>query len=398
PGTIARIEGVVVTPSGLIDGDGRRIVVADADGAILVRLPVGVPAPSVGTRIRAVGEVATWYDAPQLALSAAPAALGRGPVVPVVVRRAPGASLEWRLVRVSVRIEDVARDGDAWRAEASLGAGGALPIAGLAGAGIAPDTLVAGATATVTGIVRRAWPTASDRRFMLVPRGPADLAVTLPPAASGGDAPPPDGSAADDPATPGAFAGPGGTGPGTDAPSGTAPGSLPAVALAELVAWPASEVRTGGVVEQAGSTAIALRDGEARAVVVLADGAGGRTFAALDSGAVVNVQGRVRVTGAAPEIVADPAHIVVAPRLVAPDAATVAPDAAEARPVPSPSLVLPAATGVPADAPGLPILPIAGLGGALVAVAAAAAIARAGRARMEPGAATDRGDLPGGAA
>ena len=185
-GDVATIEGTVTTPAGLLDGDGRRVAVQDASGAIMVRLPEGAAAPRLGTRIRATGTVGTYYDAPQLAVDDAIATTGRRGVAPLLLRRAPDASLEWRLVRVVVRITDVSRDGDAWRAEASLGAAGALPIAGVAAAGIASTDLEEGRMATITGIVRRAWPTASDQRFTVVPRSPDDLRLGPAPAAEGG--------------------------------------------------------------------------------------------------------------------------------------------------------------------------------------------------------------------
>ena len=39
--------------------------------------------------------------------------------------------------------------------------------------------------ATITGIVRRAWPTASDQRFAIVPRSPDDVRLGPAPAADG---------------------------------------------------------------------------------------------------------------------------------------------------------------------------------------------------------------------
>ena len=49
------IEAVVTAPAALLDATGRRIVVQDASGAIEVLLAKDVPAPGVGTRIRAAG-------------------------------------------------------------------------------------------------------------------------------------------------------------------------------------------------------------------------------------------------------------------------------------------------------------------------------------------------------
>ena len=71
---------------------------------------------------------------------------------------------------MTVRITRVERDGDAWRAEASLGAAGTLPIVGLARSGIPADALEEGRNATITGIVKRAHPSATDQRFGIAPR------------------------------------------------------------------------------------------------------------------------------------------------------------------------------------------------------------------------------------
>ena len=45
-----------------------------------------------------------------------------------------------------------------------------IAIAGLAGSGIPSTALIEGRQATVTGIVKRAYPTATDQRFSVVPR------------------------------------------------------------------------------------------------------------------------------------------------------------------------------------------------------------------------------------
>ena len=79
---------------------------------------------------------------------------------------------EWQLVAVTVRLLDVARDGDVWRAEATLGAAGDLPIVGLSGSGTSADGLEPGRSARVVGIVKRAHPSASDQRFAIAPRSP----------------------------------------------------------------------------------------------------------------------------------------------------------------------------------------------------------------------------------
>ncbi len=186
-GLTVTIQGTVTTPAGLLDGERRRVAIQDASGAILLRYPDGATVPATGTRVRATGAVGTWYGGLQLAADAAPTTLGQASAAPIVLRRAPGAADEWRLVRLTVHITDVARSGETWRAEASLGAGGSLPIVGVAGSRIPSTAIAEGRNATVTGIVKRAYPTASDQRFALVPRSGRDIDLGPDPAAAGTD-------------------------------------------------------------------------------------------------------------------------------------------------------------------------------------------------------------------
>ena len=130
------------------------------------------------------GQVGTYYGAPQLEAADAAQNLGHDGGTPIVLHRAPVASDEWRLVRVTVRITNVSRSGDTWRAEASMGAGGSLPISGIAASRLPSTALVEGRGATITGIVKRAYPTASDQRFSVVPRGPGDIQLAAEPSAS----------------------------------------------------------------------------------------------------------------------------------------------------------------------------------------------------------------------
>ena len=67
--------------------------------------------------------------------------------------------------------------GDRWRAEIAVGKDHVV-VVGQPGAGIPGTTMVEGRTATVTGIARRPAPTASDHRFAVTPRFPADVRVT----------------------------------------------------------------------------------------------------------------------------------------------------------------------------------------------------------------------------
>ena len=105
------------------------------------------------------------------------------------IRSAPTAALEWRLVRVSGSIAEVHRNGDRWTADLQVGAARVL-IGGLAGSGIASTDLVEGRSASITGIVKRPYPTATDRRFAIVPRQRADLVLgRAAPAAAGSPRP-----------------------------------------------------------------------------------------------------------------------------------------------------------------------------------------------------------------
>jgi hypothetical protein len=173
---LVRLEGVVTTAATLLDASGRRILVQDGSGAVEVLLPVGAVAPRPGTRIRVEGDLGLAYGAPRVK-AAAIAALGRGSLpAPRPLAEAPGTSLEGRLVRVQGTVLGVKRLGDRWRAEVRTSRT-TIVVAGLAGAGIPAATLREGATATIVGVVRRPHPTASDRRFAVVPRSPADVRV-----------------------------------------------------------------------------------------------------------------------------------------------------------------------------------------------------------------------------
>jgi hypothetical protein len=168
------IEAVVTAPATLLDISARRIVVQDASAAIELLVPVGIDAPPVGTTIQADGRVGVAYGAPRFrATNLARVGPGRAPA-PIVLRAQPGEANEWRLVAVTGRIERVAKLGDRWRAELSVGSQ-KVPIVGQPGSAIAAGSLVEGRIATIVGIVRRPFPTASDRRFSILPRSRADV-------------------------------------------------------------------------------------------------------------------------------------------------------------------------------------------------------------------------------
>jgi len=366
-GTPVTIAGIVVVPAGLLDADGRRIVIADAGGGVLVRLVEGDPSPPVGDQVRVTGVVGAYYGAPQLAADAPVERLGPGgDPAPYRVGRAPLAeSLEWRLVVASGRIVELHRYGESWRAELELPGGDRLPIVGLARAGIPATTLAEGRTATVTGVVRRPYPTASDRRFALVPRGQSDVAV---------------GPAIGGRATPRAGAGVAASGAGFSAAAGDT-GTLPVdVELGDLAGNVGRIVRVGGLVVVVDGLLVSLDDGSARAVARLPEGAAALA-ANLRPGEAVNAVGRVATLGDGWQVVvADPADIWRGASLGA------APGAP-----PTPTIVASGALATPApgagQSPGSGEGPLmAGLAAMAVAgglVAAVGAVTTARRRRIE---------------
>ena len=257
-GSTVTVEGVVTAPAGLLDSDGRRVTIQDGSGGILLRLPEDQGAPQLGARIRASGEVATYYGAPQLEAADAPRLLDRRRALPVVMRRAPGADDEWRLVRVTVRIVDLSRSGETWRAEASLGAGGSLPVVGVATSEIPSTALEEGRSATITGIVKRAYPTASDQRYAVVPRFAAD--IELGPVARNAPDDPDGETGAGDPSGASPWLG-GSASPAT----GTAAGGVVDATLVQLPSLVGRDVRIGGTLERVEGSLLTLDDGTASA-------------------------------------------------------------------------------------------------------------------------------------
>ena len=170
------IAGTVIAPAALLDATARRIVVQDHKGAVEVLLPTGVGAPPVGARIRAEGRMGIAYGAPRLRADALMVTGAGATPAPLVLHAGPTGSHEWRLVRVKGTITDVQKLGDRWRAEIQVGKARVV-VTGQPGAGIARDVMVEGHSVTVAGIVRRPYPTATDQRFTILPRFPADVAV-----------------------------------------------------------------------------------------------------------------------------------------------------------------------------------------------------------------------------
>ena len=243
------IEGLVTAPADLLDSTGRRIVVEDRTAGLEILLPTDGAVPPVGARIRVAGEMGRAYDAPRLrAEGVTVLAIGARPL-PVTLSAPPTAAHEWRLVVVSGSVTDVPKLGDRWRAELAVG-GDSGVINGLAGARIAAATVGEGRRATVIGIVRRPYPGASDRRWSVVPRGPADVVM-----AGGGSGPA--GSDGSD----GGPSGPGGAGKDSGAVSGDQ--SVPDVDLVALADHVGATVRVGGLVTELVPDGFLLDDGTA---------------------------------------------------------------------------------------------------------------------------------------
>ena len=296
----AAIEGVVTAPATLLDATGRRIVVQDRSAAIEVFLPAGVSAPPVATRLHVEGTVKRAYGAPRLQATRVTLQGNGAAPAPVVLRTEPGESHEWQLVRINGPVTSVHKLGDRWRAEIRLG-GRQVVVAGQAGAGIAADTLAEDRIATVTGIVRRPYPTASDQRFTILPRNPADVRVAGSAAAAG--------STGSQDTT--------GGDPGADGSAGSAATSDPLppgrdVDLASLAGALGEQVRVGGLVTDLEPRGVRIDDGTASALVVL-EGEAAQLLPLIEPRDAVNASGTVEsLEGELAVVVTDPAGIALA--------------------------------------------------------------------------------------
>ena len=143
-------------------------------GAVELLLPVGQAAPRPGTRLQVDGEIGTAYGAPRVRVASLRVMGAAAVPEPRPLPREPGSGDEGELVRISGRVVDLRRLGDRWRAEVRT-QGATIVVAGLAGAGIPAATMSEGTAVSVIGVVRRPHPAAADRRFAVVPRGPADV-------------------------------------------------------------------------------------------------------------------------------------------------------------------------------------------------------------------------------
>ncbi len=350
------VEGTVTVGTDLLDASRRRVVLEDPSGAIEALLP-GPRTVRIGDRIRVLGGVGTAYGAPRLRATDIEV-LGQGPLAtPLDLGTAPGEGVEWRLVRVVGRVAHVTRVGDGWRAELERGIERLL-VTGLPGAAIPRDRIAVGATVAVTGIVRRPYPTASDRRFAIVPRRAADVAVVrLARASAAPDATAPTASGAGSSRLPA---------------EDVAPGPE-LIDLARLAEYEGRQVRVGGLVSELGVDGLWLDDGTARGWLGVR-GAALLTLAAIRSGDAVLAAGRVEGGPAgAMLVVDDPEGIVLAvatgslPATIGSSGAT-SPPSVEA---PADAAVRSSEPGDPVGQAGLPLVALSA-----VAIAGAAGLIR----------------------
>lgn len=295
-GATVTIEASVTVRTSLLDTSGRRIVVQDASGAIEVLLPTGSASPAIGSVLRISGVTAHAWGAPRLRATTVTDAHASLPVGAAPRSGALGTPDEWKLVRLAGTITKVERLGDRWRAEIRL-AGGAsvsVPVLGLAGAGIPSTAIAVGRSATIVGIAKRPYPTATDRRFALVPRGGADLAIG--PAASGTSL---SGDGSDG-------TGPGGTTGGASADSGPLADATADTDLVDLGNHVGEPVKVAGLISALTPDGFVLDDGTATATVVLSNDAldlepylaVGDALAASGTVTLDGDQLRIRVTAA----------------------------------------------------------------------------------------------------
>jgi hypothetical protein len=209
-------------------------------------------------------------------------------------------------VSVSGRVDTVRKLGDRWRAEIVVGAQKVV-VVGEAGAGIPSTALEEGRTATVVGIARRPFPSATDRRFAVTPRFAADVRVNGRPASAGGGSS--TGSAA-------AHV------PGTAGPSPAGTASQPQAPTADLVdldGLVGATVRVGGLVVDLKPDGFTLDDGTATGRVIMR-GPALELLSLIEPDDAIEATGRVE---ASPEgavlVVDDPADIVQASDPLAPE-------------------------------------------------------------------------------
>jgi hypothetical protein len=281
----------------LLDSSGRRIVVQDRSGAIEVLLPTGTSAPAVGTALRVTGTTGLAWGAPRIAATALDRVVNGGTIEPLALRRAPAERDEWLLIRLSGTVAKVSRIGERWKADLTLSDGSAALVQGQPGAGIPSTALVVGRAVTVTGIVRRPYPTASDRRFAVLPRASGDVALGSAGSAESGVGSVGGGVASG--STPGTPVG-GAGGPANEAVI------TPDTDLATLGDAIGETVKVGGLIARIGEHGFDLDDGTALARVELR-GDMEALMPHLRPGEAVAATGRVELVDGAPAVIVDDA-------------------------------------------------------------------------------------------
>ena len=341
-------EAVATTSTTLLDPSGRLLVVQDATAAVEIRLPAaGSPAlaglaghvPGPGASLRLSGTIGRSYGAPRLTVSSVTWLGLTSQPVPVRISTAPTADLEWRLVQVSGRLQTIHKLEDRWRAEIVVGAVH-IPVAGLTGSRIAFGRLVVGPLVTITGIVRRAYPSAIDQRFAIEPRSMLDLAFE---SARGGRPTPTERPTGVGPVDQGY--GPGAAPGSTTSPLPSALASQPMVDLRDLAGHRGEQVRVSGLVTAILGAAITIDDGTATGRLILT----GEAAAYLD---LVEVGDPISVDGLV-EVDASGAYLLVNDPTGVAETGDVAVQDAPASSMPGASF-MPGAAGLLAGSPADP--------------------------------------------
>jgi hypothetical protein len=232
---------------------------------------------------------------------------------------------------------------------------GSVPVSGIGRSGIPADAMVEGRQATIVGIVKRAYPTASDQRFALVPRSTADIHVGPAAATERPDS------------TNGAMTDPGASVDGNGGlppwPESLAPGesagmvgpspspSNDTVAVADLAGHIGQRVAVGGFVTAIDGSRLTVQD-ETAATVVRLSGDAMSALERITVGDLVNATGLAdrNATGGIEINVSDPADIIVLP----PMAAALASPAGAASPSADRSVTAtPAAPTTPTSSPNV---------------------------------------------
>ena len=220
---------------------------------------------------------------------------------PLDIHAAPGSSHEWRLVRITGTVVDVHRLGGRWQAEVRVG-GDRVPVIGLARSGIPSTAIQEGRRVTIVGIVRRPYPSATDRRFAIEPRSMADVALGPTSATAGAGSQGATGSGLADGAD--------GSGAGTGGSVIAEAGGPLDVDIGQLGEHLGETVRIGGLVVEIVAGEITLDDGTARGRAVLR-GQAAAYLSLLATGDPVNLVGSVEGEAERPVlVVTDPTGVI----------------------------------------------------------------------------------------